>query len=112
VKKSGATLPNLIHPKAKIDAFFASNWETIEGNIICSNSVLSCDVNLGNNNLINIATVLSHDTQVGNHNTIMQGCVINGFVRIGNECLFSPGVKVSGSFYFEKDFIKQNLDNY
>jgi sugar O-acyltransferase (sialic acid O-acetyltransferase NeuD family) len=112
VKESGASLPNLIHPLAKIDKFFGSNWSTIEGNIICANSVLSCEVELGNNNLINVGCILSHDTQLGNHNTLMQGCIINGFVKFKDECIVSPGLILRGKHELNEADIKLSLDNY
>lgn len=111
LKDSGATLPNLIHPSAKIDAYFVSKWHIIEGNIIFANTVLSCNVSLGNNNLINVGSILSHDTQLGNHNTLMQGCIINGFVKFKDECLVSPGLIITGKYEFNEAHVEISLNN-
>jgi UDP-3-O-[3-hydroxymyristoyl] glucosamine N-acyltransferase len=112
VKDSKATLPNLIHPSAKIDNYFGSNWHTIEGNIIFANTVFSCNVCLGNNNLINFGSILAHDTQLGNHNTIMQGCIFNGFVKFKDECFVSPGLIITGKYEFNEAQVKISLNNY
>jgi hypothetical protein len=105
-------LPNLIHPLAKIDTYFGSNWDEIAGNIICATVVLSCEVKLGHNNLINVGCILSHDTLLGNHNTLMQGYIVNGFVKLKDEWMLSPSVVLTGEREFNDVAIKSSLDNY
>jgi UDP-3-O-[3-hydroxymyristoyl] glucosamine N-acyltransferase len=95
VKSRGANLPNLIHPLAKIDFFCKTNWDGVEGNIICAYSILSCDVKLGNNNYINFGVILSHDTVIGDNNIIMQGCILNGSNIIADECILLPGLVIN-----------------
>jgi acetyltransferase-like isoleucine patch superfamily enzyme len=112
VKLSNCFLPNLIHPIANIDDFCITNWDEVEGNIICASANISCDVIIGNNNLINVASILSHDTKIGNHNTIMQGSVINGLVTIGDKCFISSGITISGQFELNSKKITNNLVDF
>ncbi|MBU3663889.1 MAG: hypothetical protein FGM41_11940 [Bacteroidetes bacterium] len=112
VKLKGMQLPNLIHPSAKIDKYAAIKWDYIEGNILAANTFLSCDVQLGNNNFVNVGVILSHDTFVGNHNVIMQGCILNGLIEVKDECWIWPGIKIKGKVSINKTHVKLDIENY
>lgn len=112
VKLKDKPLPNLIHPSAKIDKHVEINWDQIEGNILAAHTFLSCDVQLGNNNFLNVGVILSHDTFIGNHNAIMQGCILNGFIEVKDECWIWPGIKIYGKVSLNKTQVKLDIENY
>jgi sugar O-acyltransferase (sialic acid O-acetyltransferase NeuD family) len=56
-----------------------------KGNIICSSSLLSCNVSLGDFNVLNGFIPVGHDTIIGSYNVIMPSTNISGGVIIGDE---------------------------
>ena len=81
--------PNLID----LSALFLDthNVQMGKGNIICAKCVVSCHVELGDFNLLNIGTGIGHDVTMGNCNVLMPNVNISGGVEIGDNNLF--GVK-------------------
>lgn len=59
-----------------------------KGNIICSNCFISCNVTIGDFNLLNGYIPVGHDSEIGDFNVIMPSCNISGGVTIGNENFF------------------------
>lgn len=81
--------PNLIAPNV---AFMdRENCRMGKGNVICPNSLVSCNTELGDFNLLNVYTQVGHDTKLGNYNVVMPTCNISGGIVIGDCNLF--GVK-------------------
>lgn len=76
------TFPNIIAPTV---LFF--DYESInlgQGNIICHNCRLSCDVKIGNFNLLNGAVSLGHDVTMGDFNVMQPEVRVSGETTIGN----------------------------
>jgi len=94
---AGGLFLNIIHPLARIDKHVSTNLSSVNGNIICYNTSIGCNVSLGDNNYINIGAVLAHDTMIGSHNTIMQNCVFNGSIVLEDSCFIGPGVVLNGT---------------
>jgi UDP-3-O-[3-hydroxymyristoyl] glucosamine N-acyltransferase len=81
--------------------FYIGDKETFkigEGNIIVGSCAVTCNVSIGNFNLLNGAVVMGHDSTLGDYNVIMPGTRISGEVSIGNRNLL-------GSM----SFVKQQL---
>ena len=81
--------PNIIAP----NVFFLDK-DTIKigkGNIIFPNSLISCNVKMGDFNMLNVYTQMGHESELGNYNVIMPNTSISGGVIVGNANLF--GVK-------------------
>lgn len=81
--------PNLIHP-----SFVESDPETFvigKGNIIQRGCIVSCNVKLGDFNVLNGAIVFGHDDEIGNYNVFMPAIRISGEVKIGNGNFFGVG---------------------
>lgn len=77
--------PNIIAPSV---TFLDKQSVTIgNGNIICSNCLLSCNVNIGDFNVLNGFIPIGHDTTIGNYNVFMPSVNISGGVLIG-DCNF------------------------
>ena len=83
------SFPNLIAPN--VSMIDVDSLKMGQGNIICSNSVISCNVRLGNFNLFNVFTQVGHDTMLGDYNIVMPSVNISGGIEIGDCNLF--GVK-------------------
>ena len=103
--------PNIIAPNVLF-----MDKETVRmgmGNVICANSLISCNVKLGDFNMINVCTHLGHECEMGNCNVIMPGVNLSGGVvigdanllgvnsvilqykKVGNEVVLSPGSVLS-----------------
>lgn len=71
-----------------------------KGSIICSGSILTTNISLGNFVHCNINTTIGHDTKIGNFSTISPGvnisgnCNINDFVYIGTNSSIKENVSI------------------
>lgn len=74
--------PNVIAP----DTLFLDrdNVRIGKGNLICSQCIISCNVDIGNFNTFNGLISIGHDTTIGDFNSIMPSVKISGGVKIGN----------------------------
>lgn len=81
------TFPNIISP----DVFFydLSTLKMGKGNFIGPNSSISCNVSLGDFNMLNVFTQVGHDTSIGNFNVVMPSVNISGCVEVGDRNLFA-----------------------
>lgn len=61
------------------------------GNVIFPNSLISCNVKMGDFNMLNVYTQIGHESELGSFNVIMPTTNISGGVVIGDANLF--GVK-------------------
>jgi sugar O-acyltransferase (sialic acid O-acetyltransferase NeuD family) len=87
----GLRWPNLIHPSVQID------WDVVEmgcGNVITTNCVLTCDVEIGDFNLLNWCVTIGHDTRIGSFNVINPGSNISGHVVLNDEILVGTGSQI------------------
>lgn len=78
--------PNLISP----DIIFLDreDFSIGKGNIVLPGSLVSCNVKIGDFNLLNGLIQIGHDTKIGNYNSIMPSVRISGDVIIGNYNFF------------------------
>ena len=75
----GHTPATLIHPRSEI-----SPWSNIgHGTVVCANSAVSCNTNIGNHVQVNLSCTISHDVVIGDYSTLSPGVNIAGNVRIG-----------------------------
>lgn len=79
---SNITFPNLIAPSFKI--LDPETFKIGRGNIIQDNCSTTCDVTIGDFNVLNGSDVLGHDDNIGNFNVIMPGVHLSGEVKIGD----------------------------
>jgi len=77
--------PNVIAPN--VQWLDKDNVRIGKGNVICSGCLISCNVELGNFNVLNGFIPVGHDTTIGNYNVIMPSCNISGGVVMG-DCNF------------------------
>lgn len=76
--------PTLIHPSVIIGD---KDYVKIgKGCIICASSILTCDIELGDYVILNLACTVGHDTIIKDHCAFMPACNISG------ECVIEEGV--------------------
>lgn len=73
---------NLIHPGSKISKF--SDLGT--GCIVCSDSLISVNVKIGNHVLINPACGIGHDTVIGDYSSLYWDVILSGNVCVREGC--------------------------
>lgn len=83
------SFPNIIAPN--VQWLDEKNVRMGKGNVICSGCLISCNVEIGDFNILNGFIPVGHDARIGNYNVIMPSCNISGGVEFG-ECNFM-GVK-------------------
>lgn len=78
--------PNMIAPGV---IFHDENSVLLgKGNIILFHSIISCNVRLGNFNLLNNDVMVGHDSEIGDFNVLNPSTRISGNVRIGDMNFF------------------------
>lgn len=82
------SFPNVIHPSATIDL---SDNEMGIGNIIANGAFVSCQVKVGDFNLINWNSTIGHDVKIGSCCVINPGAHVSGFVTIKDTVLLGAG---------------------
>lgn len=91
---SKITNPNIDFPNIIAPTVYFSDPETFrigKGNIIQKHCSFSCDVTIGDFNVMDGADVFGHDDVIGSYNVFMPAMRISGEVRIGNENFFGVG---------------------
>ena len=91
---SKITNPNIDFPNIIAPTVYFSDPETFrigKGNIIQKHCSFSCDVTIGDFNVMDGADVFGHDDAIGSYNIFMPAMRISGEVRIGNENFFGVG---------------------
>ncbi len=78
--------PNIIAP----DTLFLDrdNVRMGKGNVICSRCLISCNIEIGDFNMLNGYITVGHDSVIGNFNSVMPATKISGGVRLGNRNFF------------------------
>lgn len=78
--------PNIIAPN--VNLFDYESFKIGKGNLIFFGCRVSCDVIIGNFNLLNGAVSLGHDVRLGNYNVLGPSTRISGDTTIGNQNFF------------------------
>ena len=81
--------PNIIAPNVVL--LDESSLVLGKGNVIFPNSLISCNVIMGDFNMLNVYTQIGHESELGSYNVFMPNTSISGGVIIGDTNLF--GVK-------------------
>lgn len=77
--------PNIIAPN--VHFFDFNNFRIGKGNVISFGARISCDVSLGDFNLLNGTVGIGHDVSIGSYNIVGPGVRFSGDCRIG-DCNF------------------------
>lgn len=73
---------NLIHPNVKLSHFVHLGI----GNIICWNTFLSIDTQIGNHIILSPGCAIGHDSVIEDYSTLYWNVNLSGNVRIGEGC--------------------------
>ena len=91
--QSKSRFPNLVHPTVSFD-HRPGKLILGEGNILCSQSVLTTDIKLHNFIHINLDCTVGHDSMIEDYTTISPGVHISGNVAISEKVFFGTGAVV------------------
>jgi sugar O-acyltransferase (sialic acid O-acetyltransferase NeuD family) len=86
----------LVHPSVK----YSDTVEFSEGCIICANSILTTDVNIGKHVILNLSVTVGHETNIGQFSTVAPIVAISGnvtvesFSEIGTGACIRQGAKI------------------
>ncbi len=91
ILNSAFCFPNLVHPAVDIDPELVRMGR---GNMICKGVVMTCDIAIGDFNLINWNATIGHDCSIGSWNVINPSSNVSGNTSIGDACLLGTGSQV------------------
>lgn len=97
IKSAGGRFFTAIHPSARV----GSTCSIGEGSVICPNVILTDNVSIANNVLLNLNVICGHDVKIGDHAILCPMVNVNGNVIIennvfiGSSAVITPGVKVA-----------------
>lgn len=90
LKRQEFRLPNLVHPDATVEPSVSMG----RGNQIFGGAIVSSNVRLGDNGIVNSNTVVSHDCQIGDHVHLTPGALLAGNVTVGDRTVIGMGTTV------------------
>ena len=96
VKLMGGHFFTIIHPSVRISA----SCSVDEGAIICPGAILTDNVKIGKNVIINLNVMCGHDVEIGDHSILCPMVNINGNVNvywkvfIGSSAVLTPGTRI------------------
>ena len=93
LEKSGANIPNLIHPSAIIGKDVVIN----NGTVIMPGAIINCSTTIGKGCIINTGATIDHDSVIGDFVHISPGTHLAGSVKIGNNSWIGIGSVVSNN---------------
>ena len=85
------TFPTIISPKAEISSDFVSIGR---GNIICSGTIITCNIEIKDFVILNLMCTVGHDTVINSYSSFMPSVNISGEVVIGEGVYVGTGAKI------------------
>lgn len=86
-REAGFPFFNVLHSSINLKRFRFLG----EGVLIGEGSVLTCNISIGDNSIINIGCTISHDCTIGNHVNISPGSHLAGNVTIEDDVFVGTG---------------------
>ena len=71
-----------IHPTAQL---MSDDIIIGEGSFIGANSIITCNVEIGNHAILNRGNHIGHDCRIGDYFSAMPGSIVSGNVNLGNK---------------------------
>ena len=101
VRKAKFELINLMHPE-----FLKSDYTHFGvGNLVHTGAIITCNIEIGDNNLINKQAVIGHDVRIGNHCVISPHVTIGGSAIVENNVFIGSGATIKNGVVIGKDSI-------
>lgn len=95
IKNQNIDFPQLIHPSVLIEDY--QKIKVGSGTVICAGNILTHNINIGNQVLINLACTVGHDCIINDFASIMPGTNISGSVIIDKGAYIGTGTKILNS---------------
>lgn len=90
ISQKGGKFVSLVHPTA----YVGKNVKIGVGCIICPNTTITNDTEVGSHVIVNVGTSINHDNRIGDGSTICPGARLAGRVRIGRRVFVGIGALV------------------
>jgi sugar O-acyltransferase (sialic acid O-acetyltransferase NeuD family) len=96
LEQRGAKFISIIHPTA----ILGHNVKLGRGCVICPHAIVTCDIEMGNFVMLNLAVTIGHDVKIDDGCTINAHSDITGFTQLGkgvflgSHAVVTPNVKV------------------
>lgn len=84
IQEQGRKLATLVHPSVSMSDYVKIG----AGSIICSGTVITTNVSLGQAVIINLGCFIGHDTELQDYVSLMPAANLAGEVRVGEGCYF------------------------
>lgn len=90
IAEKGGRFASVIHPTA----YIGKNVKVGPGCIICPNTTITNDTELGAHVIVNVGASINHDNRIGDGSTICPGARLAGRVRIGRGVFVGTGALI------------------
>ena len=90
IAEKGGRFVSVVHPTA----YIGKNVKIGEGCIICPNTAITNDTEVGSHVIINIGASVNHDNRIGDGSTICPGARLAGRVYIGKGVFVGTGALI------------------
>ncbi|MEO5979876.1 MAG: acetyltransferase [Chryseolinea sp.] len=84
--------PVLIHPTVVLQD--RDSIRLGKGSVLCAGAVLTTDITIGDQVLVNLNVTIGHDSRIANYVSLMPGVNIAGEVIIGEEVMIGAGSSI------------------
>lgn len=91
IKNKNVVFESLIHPNVLIGS---DNVLIGKGVVICAGNILTCDINVKDFVIINLACTIGHDTIIEDYVSLMPGVNVSGEVVLNESVYVGTGVKI------------------
>lgn len=92
IENDNVWYPILVHPTVIVGP--AEYVEIGEGSIICAQTIITTNIEIGRHVILNLSCTVGHETSIGDFSSFMPTCNISGEVRIGEGSFWGTGAKV------------------
>ena len=90
IADKGGRFASVIHPTA----YIGKNVKIGHGCIICPNTTITNETEIGEHVILNIGASINHDNRIGDGTTICPGARLAGRVRIGRNVFIGTGASI------------------
>ena len=94
--------PSLIHPSVHTQN---DNISIGKGCIICANTIITCDINIGEFVTLNLSCTVGHDTKIESFSSFMPSVNISGEVIVNEGVYVGTGAKIINQLQIGKHSI-------
>ncbi len=101
-KKSGFSVPVLVHPRAIISK---SDVEISEGVQVMAGAIIQVGSKIRENSIINTGAIVEHDSKIGKHVHVCPGAVISGMCVVEDGAFIGAGSTIIQGIKIGRDAV-------